>query len=164
MSIPIKIGSNIIDFPATGASPVWSDAVIEFAQNVEEALKAVFGPYDVAPQILVIDTPADTPAFVTIDNLNFPPTVVLQFIVKYAVTRTTTLESVAETGTLTALYNPANPMGSKWEVVREAVGDSKITFYVTDNGQVQYDTDLLTGTTHTGKLIFSANALLKELV
>jgi hypothetical protein len=37
MSVRITIGSQVIEFPSSGADPNWAPAVIDFAQAVETA-------------------------------------------------------------------------------------------------------------------------------
>lgn len=54
MSIQININNTIIDFPSSAQSPNWAPALVEFAQNVEAALNAVGGPYDISPQVISI--------------------------------------------------------------------------------------------------------------
>lgn len=57
------------------------------------------------------------------------------------------------------VYNPNNPVNNKWEIIREYAGDGKITFSITDVGQVQFSTTTLAGTGHVGKIGFAAQTL-----
>lgn len=63
---------------------------------------------------------------------------------------------------MTIVYNPAGPTGFKWQMDRKYLGDAAIDFIVTDTGQIQFTTSPLSGTSHTGIITFSAQALLQS--
>lgn len=157
----IEIQGTEIEFPNTSSSPDWSEAVIQFAQAVEEALASVVGAFDVAPQALVID--AYNPGTnVDIPSLSFPTSSVRSAFIRYAVFRDTSSTSAYESGELLVVYNPDGPINNKWEVGQRLLGDGKITFNVTDTGQVRFSTTALAGSDHTGKLTFVAQAILQS--
>lgn len=159
MSTTLVIQGTVIDFPSSGQDPNWAPAVIAFAEAVTAALQGVAGDFDVSPQIFTLD--AYNPGTnVAIPLLTFPVSNVLSVQINYSVTRTTSLTTVVDAGVITMVYNGANPSNFKWEVARVGVTDSGgITFNVTDAGVVQFTTSTLSGTSHVGKLLYSARAL-----
>jgi hypothetical protein len=161
MAIEIRIQGSVIEFPESSAEPNWAPAIIEFAQAVEAALNQVTGAFDVPPQIQIIDD-YNTSTNVEIPNLDFPVTDVRAVEIIYSCYRTTSAETVTEAGSIQMVYNPDASVNQKWQFSRESVGDAKITFNVTDAGQVRFSTEALTGTGHVGRLTYQAKALLQE--
>lgn len=161
MSVTIQIQSNIIEFPSSSESPNWAPAVVEFAKAVEAALNQVTGPFDVPPQIQIIDS-YNPGMNVDMPNFSFPVSDVRAANLIYSVFRTTTAETVAETGNIQIVYNPDGPIGNKWEVTRQFDGDAQIVFNVTDLGQVQFTTTTISGTNHVGRISYQAKALLQD--
>jgi hypothetical protein len=155
----ISIQGTTISIPNSGSSPNWSPAVIEAFQAIAEALASVTGDFDVSPRTQTIDSL--NPGTVVIDSLSFPTSEVRSVIIRYSVFRTASSPSTTayEAGTLTMVYSPNNPTNSKWEVQREAVGDGKCTFSVSDTGDVSITTTQIGTTNHTGTLSFAASTL-----
>lgn len=155
----ITIGGTPIDFPNTGTSPVWSEAVIEFAQAVEEALSGLVSTGDVAKQNFVLNASHNPGMDITLTGLSFSTAVVRAGFIRYTVFRQTTTNSVYEAGEMTVVYNPNNSVGQKWELQRESVGDAQITFAIDDAGQFSFSTTAIPGATHTGQIGFVAQSL-----
>jgi hypothetical protein len=157
----ITIQGTPINFPDSAASPNWAEALDQFASAVEEALASVVGAFDVAPQALIID--AYNPGTdIDIAALSFPVSTVRSAFIRYAVFRDTNSTSAYESGELLIVYNPNGPIGNKWEIARRLVGDGKITFTVSDTGQVKFSTEAIAGSSHTGKLTFVAQSILQS--
>ena len=155
----ITIGSTIIDFPDSGSSPNWSEAVIQFAEAVAEQLAITSGAFDVAPQSFSLDA-YNTASNVNIPALSFSTSEVRAAFIRYAVYRETTLDNADEAGDIIIVYNPNNSVNLKWTMSQvRTSGGANITFNVTDNGQVQFSTTALSGASHTGRLTFEARAL-----
>lgn len=157
----IQIGTTVIQFPDSGTSPNWAQAIIDFAEAVQNTLSGLAGPADVFPQIFVIDN-FNPGTAVNIPNLTFSTTVVRAAFIKYAVYRTTSSSNASEVGTINIIYNPANPIGNKWEYDRQYAGIGQVSFTITDTGQVQLNTTALAGLNHTGKIAYSATAFLQS--
>lgn len=161
----IIIKGTPIDLPDSAASPNWSPAIIEAFQAIADAVNAVTATYDVAPQVQNIDA-NNSSTNVDLNNLTFPSADVRAATVYYSVYRQTEDsgppdgQEVAEAGTLEIVFNDANPITQKWEIVRMFEGDASITFSVTDLGQIQFSTSPLTGTNHTGIVTYRAIAVL----
>lgn len=160
MSVSITINGQQIDFPSSGESPDWADAIVQFAQAVEDALSISSGTYDVSPQALTIDS-YNTVSNQDIPALSFPISAVRAVFIRYAVYRATNSSNVDEAGDMVAVYNANNASSHKWSLTlgnRTGQGAS-ITFNVTDAGQFQFTTTALSGSSHAGKIIFEARAL-----
>lgn len=157
------INQQVIEFPDSAESPNWAPAMIQFAEAVEQGLAIAIGTYDVAPQAFTID-PYNSATDIDIPNLSFPTTNVRAVFIRYSVFRTTDSETAYEAGDMIAMYNPNNPVNSKWALTRgnRTGGDGKITFKVTDNGQFRFDSTALAGTNHEGKIVFDARSLEQE--
>lgn len=154
------INGQVIDFPDSAAAPNWSEAVIQFAQAVEDALALVGGTYDVSPQSFTIDA-YNSASNVDIPALSFPTSAVRAVFIRYSVYRTTDSTSAYEAGDMITMYNPNNSVGLKWTLSQGNITGSgaQITFNVTDTGQFQFSTTALAGSNHAGKIVFEARSL-----
>lgn len=157
----IVIGSETIAFPNTGASPVWSESIIQFAEAVESALSGIVGTGDVARQSFTLDASHNPASNVTLTGLSFSSTTVRAGFVRYSVFRTTSTNTAYEAGEIIVVYNPNGTSGSKWEQQREYVGDASITFSIDDAGQFSFSTSVIAGASHSGKISFVGQALLQ---
>lgn len=167
MSIRLIIKGTLVTIPSSGTGPNWAEGIIDAITALTEAVNAITGTYDVAPQIQNIDA-NNSSTNVTISNLIFPPAEVRSTVIYYSVYRMTEdsgvgdEQEVAEGGTLTLVYNASNPITNKWEIAQERVGNASISFSVTDLGQVQFSTTALTGINHVGTLSFRALSILNS--
>lgn len=98
---------------------------------------------------------------VSLPSLAFPTSNVRGATISYTVYRHTTTTTVAEDGTLVIVYNPNGPLGNKWEISNEHTGQGQVTFTITDQGQIQFTSVLLSGINHTGFIGYTAKALLQ---
>lgn len=161
----INIQGTVIQFPDSATNPNWAPAVDQFAKSVEQALAAIVGPFDVAPQALIID--AYNPGTnIPIAALSFPTATVRSAFIRYAVFRTTTTDLAGEAGEISIFYNPNGPVNNKWEISQVITsgisGNGRISFSITDVGQVEFSTDALSGSNHSGKLTFVAQSILQS--
>jgi hypothetical protein len=159
MAVQITIQGTIVNFPSSGEPQNWSSPIVEFAQLVESALLSAVGPYDIAPQTFNID--AYNAGSTIIPNLEFNNSVVRSASVIISTYRSNTSPSVtvSETSEITIVYNPTGPTGNKWEIARERVGNSSITFTISDAGQFSFTTTSIGAGTHSGVISFAAKAL-----
>jgi hypothetical protein len=159
MSVKIIIKGTTITLPSSGASPNWSPAILEAFKALADAVNAITGTYDVAPQVQPIDD-NDSSTNVPIDNLSFPALDVRAATIYYSVYRKTNLDEVTEAGTLEITYNDSRPINTKWEITRMGAGDASIDFNITDLGQIRFTTRSLSGSSHEGKISYRAIAIL----
>lgn len=163
----IIIKGTPIDFPDSGTSPNWAPAIIEAVEALADAINTTTATFDVPPQVKNIDA-YNSSTNVDINNLSFPATEVRAAIIFYSVHRQTEDsgppdgEEVSEEGILEINYNGSRSVTQKWEIVRGYSSDARITFSITDVGQVQFSTTALTGVNHSGILSYRALATLNE--
>lgn len=148
-----------ISIPDSGQSPNWSAGVIEAFQAIAAALAQFTGAFDVPPQVFTLTSNVNTN--IDLPNLAFPTSVVRGAEISYTVFRTTSTTTVAEEGSLQVIYNPDNSIGNKWEISRDYTGDAKVTFNITDVGQIQFSSALIAGINHEGTISFQAKAILQ---
>ena len=156
----ITISGTVIEFPSDGASPDWAPALIQFAEVTAAALGAVVGAYDVPPQQFVIDA-YNPGSGLNIPNLSFASSSVQAAYIKYSVSRTTSTQTVDEAGNIIITYNATNPVGNKWQIAQDRVGNAFVSFTISDTGQFSLSTVAISGLSHTGKLTYSATSLAK---
>ena len=162
MSISITIQGQVISFPASSESPNWAQGIISFAQAVESALNGLTGQFDVPPTIQNIDAQNPTSSPVDLTSLSFPTASVRGAFIRLTVFRNTNSVTTSEIVNLLVTYNPNGGSGTKWAISRDSLGDSKITFNITDGGQVQFQTTAISGSGHTGTITYLAQALLQS--
>lgn len=155
MSTTITISGIDIEFPSSGDSPDWAEALTQFALAVEAALQVVAGAFDIPPQTLVIDS-FNTVTDEDIPGLSFPSSDVRAAMIKYTVHRATDSAEANEVGMLWVVYNDTN---GEWDISEEHAQDGSISFSITDTGQVQFSTTALSGIDHEGFITFTAQAL-----
>lgn len=64
---------------------------------------------------------------------------------------------LAEKGRLDIIYKNGAPTGTKWSIGRAFAGDDAgLVFTMTDSGQMQYTSSNMSGTVHTGTMVFEA--------
>jgi hypothetical protein len=156
-TIDVQIGSQIVPIPAINADPNWAQGIITAIEALANSLNFTFGPNDVAPQEFIMQTNQGTNVVIT--PLAFAPQAVLAAYIYYAIYRTTTTNTEAESGLLTIVYNPSLATNSKWVVGRSFVGSSSVQFNVTDGGQVTYTSTLTPGSNFSGIITFKASTL-----
>lgn len=161
MSKTVIIGSSVIEVPLSAEAPNWAPGINAFIDAVASSLNTVAGPFDVANQVINIDSANPGSPNTDIAPLNFPITSVRAAFIRYSVFRSTNSTTAYEAGNITIVYNPSNPIGNKWEVLQDFAGDGKLAFNVTDTGQIQYSATAIAGSGHTGRLTIVAQALLQ---
>lgn len=132
MSKTLTIGSESFQYPVEGTKPGWGEEATDWATAATNAINNVFGPNDITTTCVVIannQTCAQPVGGTGATSLSFSSTVVKSFVVTYAVTRTTSVE----TGQMEGIYN-----GTTWEFSNSSTGDAGVTFTITAAGQVQY--------------------------
>ena len=161
----ITIKGTVINLPSSAASPNWAPQIIEAFEALAEAVNAVTGTYDVAPQTQNIDSNNGS-TNVALNNLVFPSADVRAATIYYTVFRKTEdsgigdAQEVVEAGTLEISYDESRLPSQKWELVRMGQGDADIDFNITDLGQIRFSTTTLTGINHTGIVSYRAITIL----
>lgn len=157
MSKTITIGGNIIDFPTSAESPNWAPALVDFADAVEGALSGLAGTYDVSPQIYTLISDVNTN--VDLPKLSFPTSNVRGAFIRYAYHRNSNTTREVESGNLIIIYDDT---AGSWQISRDSVGTAtRLSFNITNTGQVQFSTTAIGGTFTAGTISYQANSLLK---
>lgn len=149
-TIPITIGTTLIEFPNTGASPIWSEAVIQFALAVELALQAQGSPFDIAPVVMTLPSNGNVDINLTGtgSNLSFPNGSVRSFDFTYAIYRFSDIASVTQTGHVLGVFNT---IATTWSIQHEYAGDvqstgeSWVTFDMNGNDELLLTTISIPG-------------------
>lgn len=155
----IIIQGTSIDFPATGNNPIWSDAVVQFAQAVELALSGLTSVGDIGKDYFPLTSAHNPVSNLSITGFAFDPSLIRSVWARYYIFRQTTTTTVAESGTVLMVYNPSNSVGNKWEISVDRVGDANAVLSITDAGQMQVTLNSIAGTNHSGKIGFTAQVL-----
>lgn len=156
----ITIGNQVISLPDVNEDPNWAQGLVEAFQAIAAALQSLIGTGDVVPQVYTMV--ANNNSDVVLPSLSFANDIVRGAAVRYAIIRTTDTNSEAEYGNLELIFNESASVGNKWQMSREFVGSSTVTFAVDDNGEVSFSSATLSGANHTGKISFAAQALLQD--
>lgn len=170
MAIKITIKGTPVEIPDSGSSPNWAPGIIEAIQELASAIEGISGTYDVSPQVQPISLYPENNN-IPVTNLVFPNEEVRAATIFYSVFRKTqnvVVDSVivsqgqelTEAGTLQIVYNQSNPVGNKWQIQREYVGDGNILFSIDDLGQILFTTLAMTGDEHEGILSYRAISIL----
>lgn len=165
MAIKLIIKGTPVEIPESGASPNWGPGIIEAIEALTEAINSVSGTYDVAPQVQTITLESENVKH-DINNLIFPAEDVRAATIFYSVYRKSEDvgiilgEELTEAGTLQIVYNEANPVGNKWQIQREFVGDAKMEFSVSDDGQLEFKKLTISGSVLEEKLSYRAISIL----
>lgn len=157
MSRNITIQGTVIPFPVGGTEQDWSEAVVDFAVAVENALNFAIGTYDIPPQVFSLDSL--NPGTLEVTNLAFPISQVRSAVIGYSVARTADGPlSAVESGEIFINYDE-NRAGAKWYLNVERLDLAGCDFTISDDGQVSITTTALGVTGHQGKMSFSAKTL-----
>lgn len=160
-TIPIVINGTTIQLPNSGASPNWSQAVIQAFQQIAKALAISTNSFDIPPQLYIMTSNVNTN--VDIPNLSFPTNKVNGSIILYNCARHTNSTDVSESGILMLNYDSSLSSGQKWQLSKEFVNaGAQISFDVTDLGQVQFSTTSIAGSGHTGSIYFRSLTVLNN--
>lgn len=168
-TIPVVIGNTVIQIPNTGASAIWSEAIIQFVQAVEVQLQAIASPFDIPPtvQVLTSNTNAAINLTGTGANLTFPSGSVRSFVFTYSIYRLSSTDSVTETGTVIGVYNTDD---ASWSMQHEYIGDvqtsgaSYVTFSMSGSDELLLTTVAIPGVYDStdSKISYSAQTELVE--
>lgn len=160
MSYIVTIQGQPIELPSVSASPNWAPGQVAFNQAVANALQFAVGTFDIPPQTYTMI--ADINSNVQIPGLAFPVSQVRAAYLYYYIFRQTNSSNECESGLITMNYNPNNTTGNLWSVARQGVGNSTVSFSVSDAGQVSFSSANLTGSDHVGTIGFYAKVLQQQ--
>lgn len=159
VSVVVQGTTYLIPKPAAPAP--WGEELHDYLKALGEAYSTLVGVGDISETSATITNNQSSAADVL--GLAFDSAQVRSANIAYQITRTTSTTTRIESGMLTIFFDTSRSVGEKWVLQREAVGtDSGVEFTVTDAGQVQYTSDNMGGTGHSGIIKFEARALLQS--
>ena len=134
MSKSLTIGNETFQYPEEGTKPGWGEEATDWAVAATNTLGTLSGVNDINTTCVVIANDQCTAASVGTgaSALSFPTASVRSFVVSYAVTRGTTVE----TGEMEGVFN-----GTSWAFSNAITGCAGMNFQITNAGQVQYFSD-----------------------
>lgn len=160
MAKTLTVNNVPYQYPGPDAdSPGWGEEATGWAEEVTDVLNNLIGPGDILETSFTI--PSIQATFIDIAGLAFDTNSVRSASVEYSIYRRSDSETYgnAESGKLELVYDTDAPSGSKWLINQYISGDAGVYFDITDNGQLQYKADEITGTNYSGVLKFKATAL-----
>lgn len=116
----LQIGSKIINVPASGSDANWAPGMVAFMRAVADQLAAIASEFDVSPRVQIL-TSNINPGLIITDAV-FPNNAVRSFTFSYAVYRLSDTIALAESGTVTGVYNTDI---SLWILQHEFEGERK---------------------------------------
>lgn len=173
MSKTLVVNSIPFEYPEQGEQQPWGESATAWASEVTDLLNFIIGTYDKLETAAEIKEVQATDALIT--GLSFPKTSVRSFVVTGNLYRKYTAAtlpagspapfSVAEEFTLTGFYNDST---DTWSMQRESVGESFVSFNITNSGEINYRSEslatvyTLTATSgYSGLIKYKASTLLK---
>lgn len=159
----LVIGTRVIEFPDSGSSPLWSEAVIDFAQSVESQLALTASAFDVPPRVQILTS--DSNSGLNITDCIFPSGSVRSFSVFYAIYRTNGVTSLIQQGEIRGIYDTLEAawyLNDEFNGDRQADGLPYQSFQMSGD-QLQLNTTLLGGAydTANSRISYSAKTQLK---
>ena len=133
MSKPLTIGNETFQYPEEGTKPGWGEEATSWAVAVTDKLGTLSGVNDINCTCLALAAAQEcgTPIGTGASALSFPTASVRSFVVDYAVTR----GSFVESGNMEGVYD-----GTDWCFNHCFIGDADVCFDITAGGHVRYFT------------------------
>jgi hypothetical protein len=158
----IVVNNVPIAYPSAGDGPGWGEAATTFAEEVATALGNINNPNDILETTFAVAN--NVGSFTNVAGLAFNTGAVRAAEISYSIIRSSNSNptGIVEAGSMTAVYDSAASVGSKWQVsVGPIVGPGAgCTFTVTDTGQIQYTSSDIGSTGYTGEMRFRAKTIL----
>lgn len=151
------VSGSPFSFPQEGDAPKWGTEVTDWATAITDAVAGLAGTYDINNLAYTIAN--SQTSFSDINNFSFDPVAVKAVQITYACSRSSSVSSLIETGTLYAVYDSSLPASSKWFFSRYQAGSANVQFNISDLGQVQVKVGAsIAGTGYVGNLRLNARA------
>jgi hypothetical protein len=149
MARTLVIGVDSFEIPDQGDNADYGEVLTDFFEAVAEALSSVQQPNDILRTTAVIAN--NRTIFSPIVGFAFDTTEVRSINTEFIIQRSTSEGKLVESGLMQGLFD-----GETWSFSIESMGNAEVEFEITDAGQVQYKSSLMTGNTYSGFIIFRA--------
>lgn len=153
MSVTITINGTPYNCPTQGQSPPWGEDLTDIILALTEVANNVAGTGDITKTTFLFANNQASAANIT--GLSFDSSLIRGAIVDYSIYRSTSLAEESETGQIYLNYKST---ANTWEFAQVASGSCGITLSITSLGQMQYTSTNLSGTSYSGKIVFTAKA------
>lgn len=157
MSIPLVVNNKTFAYPSTGQDPGWGEDATRWAREVTRVLASLNGTNDILQTSFTIAN--NTSSATDINGLLFNTSQVRAATINYSLYRNTTgggATELAESGVIQIVYKT---VAATWELAQQSVGNAGVIFSITSGGQFQYTSSNMTGSSYTGKMVFTASTL-----
>lgn len=142
----LVIGTQVIEFPNSGADPLWSEAVIDFAEAVTAQLATVASPFDIPPKVQILTS--DSNVNLNIQDAVFPSGSVRSFTLYYTIYRTNGVISVIDQGEVAGMYDTLNAawsLNDTFQGTRQASSGLPYQTFNMSGDQLQLNTTAIGG-------------------
>lgn len=155
MSVTLTVNGIPFDYPTEGSPAPWGEAATGWAEQVTTVINSLRGVADIIETGSDILNNQSTP--VNLADMRFDPSIVRQFTINGAITRTYDSSLVYEEFEIKGIKKATG-----WDLRIQGQSDSGVRFSILDDGQVQYtSTNLPVVTTYSGLCKFNAVAILQ---
>jgi hypothetical protein len=137
----ITIGGNVYNYPDQGRDSDWGENASQAFYDLVAIVSSLTGNGYISESTVTLEN--NIIVLTDVPSLLFSSTLTLTAGIKYLLVVQDGTNTLTEEGTLILRYDAdtAVPANSTWKMTREYTGDdSRVTFDVTSNGQVQYKT------------------------
>jgi len=155
VAIQVFVNNIPFEIPVQGSQPPWGESLTEFFVEVATVLNSLKGPADILETSAIIAN--NITSFQDIPDMKFNFSTVRSFKVEGNIARTTGSVKLYEEFTLVGLRTD-----SQWLLQQSGIGNSGVTFDITNGGQVQYKSTNVSGSNYSGLIKFRGIGLLNS--
>lgn len=155
----LTVNNNTYNYPDPGTDPGWGQDASDWAAAVTDVLNTLVSPADILETSYVVTN--NITSYADVNRLFFDPGTVRAANITYAIYRASTSNpsGFVESGTIYITFDNSAGTGSKWLLGQQKIGDSGVTFTITDAGQIQYQSTDIGATGYQGNIKFTAKTL-----
>jgi len=161
MAVDLTIAGTTFEYPTSGEDPNWSEQASGWAIAVTEAINTLLSPGDILQTTFTLSNNIAVPT--NINGLLFDSGMTRAANVSYVIYRISdsNTSGFTETGTLLLMFDDSASPGTKWQMSQVTEGNSGISFFIGDDGQMKYISSDLGDIGYAGTIRFAAKTLAK---
>lgn len=159
MPIPLVVGGNTYLYSENMENAPWGEENTAWAVAVTNVLSEVQGTGDIEQTIASIGN--NIISSTNVAGLVFSSLTTRGAVVEYTVYRVTSGSGASEAVEVGTMYPGYLSVANTWEMPVIGGQNSGVVFTINNNGQVQYTSSALTGSSYSGTITFRARALLQ---
>lgn len=154
MATNVTINGQTYPLPIQGDQQPWGEAESTIIEALIDVVNTLAGAGSIISTTFTIANNQASAA--NVSGLAFSNSSIRGAVISYSIYRNTSTTEGSETGQVLVTYKS---VANTWEIANYNSGDAGVTFSITNTGQVQYISTNYSGTSYTGKIIFSAVAI-----